>query len=166
MKTIFKHLLLIGWLVPLLATAEVDPGKKELQFDYEASCAGIGTQGTYLVKISTYGKKVKEAKTKSKKSAVHAVLFKGISGNASCQGQKPICNVSYEEKKEWFDKFFESGEYLQYVSFSNDGYVDASDMVKVSRRRYKVGVTVVIQKDALRKLMEKQGFAKSLGQGF
>lgn len=141
-------------------------GVKNIGYNYEAVCAGVGSSGTNLVKIFTYGKNVEKAKKLSKTHAVHAVLFKGISAGEGCRAQKPVCNTSYESEKEWFNEFFESNAYLQYVSFSNDGYISAKDRIKMLDGRYKIGVVVRIQIDLLRKRMEKEGFARALNSGF
>ncbi|GFR77377.1 hypothetical protein ElyMa_002236900 [Elysia marginata] len=145
-------------------------GLKAISYSYEAVCAGVGTPGNYLVKISTYGKSLGKAKEKFRSHAVHAILFKGVSGSGAtgttCNGKKPVCNVSYEENRTWFDNFFASGDYLKYVSYNNGGYISSDDRIKTADGNYKVSTVLVISLDALRKRMEKEGFARTLSKGF
>ena len=136
---------------------------------YEIECAGIGKDGTYLIKVWSYSKNATIATTQAKKNAVHGVIFKGFSGGGQgCTSQKPLAsnpNIE-EEKADFFDPFFEEGgKYMKYVSESSDGNVDASDRVKVGKE-YKIGVLVSVSKDALRKDLEAAGIIKGLSSGF
>tara|TARA_B110000196_G_C21060436_1_gene622099 strand:+ start:466 stop:957 length:492 start_codon:yes stop_codon:yes gene_type:complete len=138
-------------------------GVKKIGYNYELLCNGTGVSGVYLVKCYSYAKTYKAAKKKVKRDAMHGVLFKGVSANSvtGCTEQPPICNVSYEEKQEWFNNFFDSGDYLQYITLSNDGNVSASDRIKI-KGGYKVGFTVAIKSDQLRKRMQKEGLARKM----
>ena len=51
-----------------------------------------------------------------------------------------------------------------FVNISNDGSVSGADRLKVGSM-YKIGVTVSVQKDALRKYLEQAGVIKPLGVG-
>lgn len=132
-------------------------------YNYELLCNGIGVEGVYLVKCFSYGSTFEKARKNVKKDAVHGTLFKGVSANSikKCKEQPRICNVNYEENKDWFDRFFNEGDYLQYVTLSNDGNVSSKDRIKI-KGGYKVGFTVSVKSDALRKRMEKEGFAKKM----
>lgn len=136
---------------------------------YEIECAGIGKDGTYLIKVWSYSKNATIATTQAKKNAVHGVIFKGFSGGGQgCTSQRPLAtnpNIE-EEKADFFDPFFEEGgKYMKYVSESSDGNVDAADRVKVGKE-YKIGVLVSVQKDALRKDLEAAGVIRGLSSGF
>ena len=136
---------------------------KKLSYNYELLCNGVGVNGIYLVKCYSYGSSFEKARKKVKKDAVHGILFKGVSGNSNkgCRAQPPICNVNYDDNIEWLENFFESGQYEQYVTLSNDGNVSASDRIKI-KRGYKVGFTVAVKSDMLRTKMIKEGFAKKM----
>ena len=144
-------------------------GSTKISWNYELFCQGVGQSGVQLVKCFSYGSTLEKARKIVKQNTVHGVLFKGISGSKnpsmSCSEQPPICFVSYQEKQKWFDNFFNSGDYLQYVTLSNDGNVSASDRIKM-KRGYKVGFTVAVKSDQLRKRMEKEGFARSMDRTF
>lgn len=145
-------------------------GPKKISWNYELFCAGNpGSSGAQHVKCFSYGSTFEKARKMVKRNAVHGYLFKGVAASrtaqSACSEQPAICYVSYDEEQQWFDNFFNSGDYLQYVTLSNDGNVSASDRIKM-KRGYKVGLTVVIKSDQLRKRMEKEGFARSMGGTF
>jgi len=61
--------------------------------DYSVECMGTGKEGTQLMKVYFYFKKEKEAGLFAKKSAVDAVLFRGIAaGEPGCATQ-PLVTV-------------------------------------------------------------------------
>jgi hypothetical protein len=135
------------------------------QFRYEIECAGNGAQGTYMVKVWTYTKVPRAAVNQCKKNAVHGVIFKGFSGTNGCVPQRAlVADPGVEiEYKDYFKLFFDdaNGEYMKYVTLTSAPH----EVVKVGRE-YKVGVIVTVQKDALRKALERVGVIKSLDYGF
>ncbi|MFA7445146.1 MAG: hypothetical protein WCY89_04305 [Flavobacteriaceae bacterium] len=151
------------------ARAKKKADKATEEFRYEIECAGIGTDGTYLIKVWSYSKKPNVAIEQAKKNAVHGVIFKGFAGGErGCNSQKPlVSNPNLEaEKEEFFDLFFEDGgKYMKFVSVSSDGNVDAKDRMKVGKE-YKIGVVVSVMKDALRKDLEQAGVIRGLSSGF
>lgn len=173
-KIMTKSVLLL--LAVLSFSMNVDAQKKRKankdteQWKYEIECAGTGAQGTYLIKVWSYSKKPKIAIEQAKKNAVHGIIFKGFAGGKNgCSSQKPLArNPSVEFDKEDFfkDFFLTGGRYMKFVSSSTDGAVGAGDVTKVSKKMYKVGVVVSVQKDALRKDLEAAGIIKGLASGF
>lgn len=139
------------------------------EWRYEIECAGVGVDGTYLIKVWSYSKKGKIAITQAKKNAIHGIIFKGISGGEQgCNSQKPLSrNPNLEsEKSEFFATFFqEGGKYMKYVNESTDGAIDPADRMKVGNE-YKIGVIVSVSKDELRKDLEAAGIIRSLSSGF
>jgi hypothetical protein len=145
-------------------------GPKAISWNYELFCAGNpGASGVQMVKCFSYGSTMEKARKVVKRNAVHGYLFKGVAASRTagsyCSEQPAICDVSYDAEQKWFDNFFDSGDYLQYVTLSNDGNVAASDRIKM-KRGYKVGFTIAIKSDQLRKRMEKEGFARAMGGTF
>lgn len=131
-------------------------------YSYEIHCLGVGTEGSALLKVYSYAGTQKKAIEQAKHDAVHGILFKGVVGGAGCYNQPPIVKPSeLDANQSFFKEFFESGEYLRFVNLSSDGTVSAKDRLKVGSR-YKVGVAVSVQKDALRKYLESRGVIKSL----
>ena len=135
--------------------------------NYEAVVVGIGADGTKLIKVYAYAKKIAIAKIKAKQNAVAACLFKGIHGSRE-KNVKPIVTDPREadSHEAYFEKFFdlETGNYVRYVGVTNDA--TGKDIVKMKggvwRGGFKVGMTVSVNYDELRKEMERQGIVKKL----
>jgi hypothetical protein len=170
-KQIITTLLLLLASVATFAQSgkQKQADKATAEWRYEIECAGVGTDGTYLIKVWSYSKKPNIAITQAKKNAVHGIIFKGFNGDGrSCASQKPMAaNTNIEaEKADFFDQFFEEGgKYMKFVSESSDGNVDASDRMKVGKE-YKIGVIVSVSKDALRRDLEAAGIIRGLSSGF
>ena len=166
-----KKKLLLLLIVSIISIFEQSNKKGDIDtkdWKYEIQCAGVGNDGTYLVKVWSYSKKGNLAIEQAKKNAVHGIIFKGFTGGDGCASQKAmISNPNVEaEKKEFFDLFFEDGgKYMKYVSVSTDGHISAEDRKKVGKE-YKVGIIVSVMKDALRKDLESAGVVKGLSSGF
>lgn len=142
--------------------------KQMREWRYEMECAGIGQDGTYLIKVWSFSKKPAVAAEHAKKNAVHGVIFKGFTGAQGCTGQKALTSdVNLEqEKADFFDPFFdEGGKYMKFVNCTSDGVPDANSCIKVGKE-YKVGIIVSVAKDALRKDLEQAGIIKGLSSGF
>lgn len=134
-------------------------------FNYEIECAGVGAQGTALVKVWSFSDKPAISKEQCEKNAVHGIIFKGYSGKENgCVTQRALINspgAEYEHS-DYFRLFFaDGGEYAKYVTITNM----SRDVVKVGKQ-YKIGMTISVQKDALRKALEAGGVLKSLDSGF
>lgn len=137
---------------------------------YEIECSGVGTDGTYLIKVWSFSKKPAVAAEQSKKNAVHGIIFKGFVGNRDkgCPTQKPLANSPNleMEKADFFDPFFEEGgKYMKFVSLSSDGNMGSKDVIKVGKE-YKVAVILSVYKDLLRKDLEDAGIIRGLTSGF
>lgn len=163
-------LVIFGLSLSVNAQARKKADKDTEQWNYEIECVGTGVYGTYLIKVWSYSKKEKVAIEQAKKNAVHGVIFKGFAAGAKgCTSQKPLArnpNIEFEQK-EFFDEFFEDGgKYMKYVSLSSDGMIGAGDRLKIGKKKYKIGVVVSVQKDALRKDLEAAGIIKGLSSGF
>ena len=173
MKNVIKGVLLIFALLSFALNTNAQKrkaNKDTKQWKYEIECAGTGVKGTYLIKVYSYNKKPKIATAQAKKNAVHGIIFKGFAGGANgCTSQKPLARtpgVEFEHE-DFFKEFFrDGGRYMKYVSSSTDGAVGAGDVQKTSKKLFKIGVVVSVQKDALRKDLEDAGIIKGLASGF
>jgi len=158
-----------------LGIASGQSSKKKAEKDtkvwrYEIQCAGVGVDGTKLVKVWSYSKSPEVAMNQAKKNAVHGMIFKGYAGNSEtrCPSAPPLTNNAAleQDKAEYFEKFFaDGGPYMKFVSATNDGGVAAEDRVKIGKE-YKIGVTVSVMYDQLRKELESAGIIKGLSSGF
>lgn len=163
-------LIVVGLSSQMLSQNNVRREQRKLwanDMNYEAVVVAVGADGTKLIKVYAYAKKIAIAKIKAKQNAVAACLFKGIHGSRE-KNVKPIITDPREADahEAYFDKFFdlETGEYVRYVGVTNDA--TGKDIVKMTgglwKGGYKVGMTVSVNYDELRKEMERQGIVKKL----
>ncbi|KUF39315.1 hypothetical protein AS361_01680 [Myroides marinus] len=143
-----------------------NPKKEAAQWKYDIECAGTGSEGTFLVKIWTYSNKGTIPNEEAKKNAVHGVLFRGFAANGvGCVSQRPLIKDAsvQHEKVDYFNSFFgKESPYLKYATISSS----VPEVVKISKKEYKVGYVVSVSKDLLRKDLEVAGIVKSLSAGF
>ena len=160
--------LVLGLVTVASAQARSKAEKATREWRYEVEAAGVGTQGTYLIKVWSYSKNPKVAIEQAKKNAVHGVIFKGFGGKPGVPGQKALASSPSieQDKKEFFDDFFaDGGKYMKYVAESSDGSIAAEDRLKAGKE-YKIGIVVSVMVDALRKDLEAAGVVKGLSSGF
>jgi len=170
-KFILLVIVLLSFTFSGKAQARKKADKDTEQWRYEIECSGEGVQGTYLIKVWSYSKKPHVAIDQAKKNAVHGIIFKGYPGGSGqqCQSQKPFArsaNLENEQETFFKDFFADGGKYMRFVSLSTVGAVGAGDVMKVSKKEYKVGVVVAVNKAELRKYLEEEGVIKGLSTGF
>ncbi len=102
----------------------------------------------------------------SKKNAIHAIIFTGITGNGPCVYKSPLSkNPSvYDENLEFFKNFFKSGGV--YAKYANLPTGRPERAIKMSKKEYKVETIVSVNESLLRKDLEKANIIKSLSSGF
>lgn len=157
-----KRLLFIA--ICLCMVLSVSAGKKKDFVDYSYELTYVKnlpavTPGFTVFKVWSYGKK-KELLTKDicMRNAIHGLLFKGLAGNDSGkQGDvPPLCPEGYQAHKEYFDKFFNSGEYRQFIELTSRGAQQAGDVIK-GKKEWQVGMLVQVNIKNLRKRLETDG---------
>lgn len=139
-------------------------------YNYEVATVAVGVDGTKLVKVWGYGKKPEDAIRKAKMDAVACAIFRGYPAGAGGRAAKTPAivteNGALDKNEEFFNAFFEpAGRYLQYVNLSTDAPPSGADRIKM-KKGYKVGVTLSIAFDELRKYLEDEGIARKLDAGF
>lgn len=157
----------------MVSNAQISKKKKANNdtqaWKYEIECVGIGKPGTKVIKVWSYSKNAKVANGQAKKNAVHGMVFQGYSGGGQgCTSQKAlVADPSIEhQKKEFFEEFFaDGGKYMKYVSHSGDATPEIIG-VKLKGYKYKVGVTVTVNTNDLRKDLEAAGIIRGLSSGF
>lgn len=176
MKTVrllFIALAAMVFAMPM-AEAQAKYKKKERkahynsQYNYEVEIQGVGQDGTKVMKVWGYGKKVEDAIIEAKMNAVAAAIFKGIPGGNGAAATPAIITDSNASEKhaDYFDTFFSpGGKFLQYIALTTDGMPSGQDRLKI-KDGYKVAIYVQIMYDSLRKQLETDGVARRLDQGF
>lgn len=139
-------------------------------YNYEVATVAVGVDGTKLVKVWGYGKKPEDAIRKAKQDAVACAIFRGYPAGAGGRAAKTPAIVTesgaMEKNEVFFTTFFEpAGKYLQFVNLSTDAPPSGADRIKM-KKGYKVGVTLSIAFDELRKYLEDEGIARKLDAGF
>lgn len=164
--------LMLGFCLSAQAQrkAKREANKDTHEWRYEIECMGTGDDGNYLVKVWSFSRKPEVAAEQAKKNAVHAVIFQGIpSGERGCFSQPPLARSSNleQEKQNFFNDFFsEGGKYQKFVTLTTNGAIAQGDRLKISRREYKIGVIVSVNKNLLRDDLEDAGILRGLSSGF
>ncbi|MCD4679995.1 MAG: DUF6175 family protein [Bacteroidales bacterium] len=129
--------------------------------NYEVETLAIGDDGVNILRVWGYGKKIDDAIMKAKQNAVAAIIFKGAKGADDIPEITPF-GTNTEEFQDYFDKFFSvGGEYLNYISVTNDGAPKGKYQQKM-KKGYKVGVKVAVLYDNLRKKLESDSIVMSI----
>lgn len=171
-KATLLTILFVGF--GLVSNAQISKKKKAQKdteaWKYEIECVGIGKPGTKVIKVWSYSKKASVANMQAKKNAVHGIVFQGYAGGGQgCTNQKALVTDPSvgEQKKEFFDNFFDinGGKYMKFVSHSADSTPEVMS-VKIKGYKYKVGVIVTVNTNALRKDLEAAGIIRGLSSGF
>jgi len=167
-KSIFT--LIIGILIVSTVIGQTRKERKAMydsQYNYEIACLGVGNDGTKLVKVWGYGKKVDNAIYDAKRTAVAAVIFRGVpAGNGAAPTPSLLPIDGYETNQPFFDEFFkDGGMYLSFVNLTTDGTPGGKDNIKMSHG-YKVAVSASINFNELRKYLQDKGIVKRLDAGF
>ncbi|MDD2563655.1 MAG: hypothetical protein PHU27_05515 [Salinivirgaceae bacterium] len=148
--------------------------KKELMITYgsnhniESQIISVGKDGTKMIKAWAFAKNPELAFMYAKRNAVSAAIFKGFpAGGGSGMVGAIVRNPNADtEHKAFFDEFFkDDGKWAQYVVSKNVGMPSGNDRLKVGKG-YKVGASVAVKFDALRKYLEDSNIAKKLDEGF
>ena len=154
-----KRLLSLMVMLLFVTLGAMSKGDKMPQYDITG--AGSGTEGTVLVKVYVYDKKVSDQDLK--RAAVHGLVFRGCAGNASGARQPAMASPTAETDNASFcEAFFAAdGQCQNFATVVSGSY----DRVK-TKKGYKHGAILQIDKTSLRKELEKAGVVRSLSSGF
>ncbi len=125
-------------------------------------CIQITGDNSCIVSVQEIGDDVQGAVQKSVRDAVYELLFNGIPGSVINRIPDQKALVSDQSirttKEEYFDSFFSDKKYLPYAELL-PGTVPA--IVKTSSG-FRVTVSVLVKKEALRKQLEEDEIILSL----
>lgn len=163
MKTL-KLLLLVAFFIAGVTTVSAKKDKDPYKYELEAGL-GMPSAGYICVKVWNYGKKEAATSDLCLRSAIEGVMFKGYPASATSKdrGKQALVPAGYESNTDYFNKFFESGKYKQFIQFSNNGDPDPADIIKLNSKqyKYKVGMNVIINYRALQKQLEQDNIIQS-----
>ena len=144
-------------------------GKKNKEFksiyNAQVECIGVGAQGIFTVEAGVSQRKKKPDFSRARKAAIFSVLFNGIPGayDYGCNPQPAILSVdSFEQNAEYFESFFETGKYAQFVSVANEEFAKITKL----KKGYKVRLKIVVRYDDLKDKMKKDGLQTGMGDFF
>lgn len=163
-----KKILSIVFLVVLtfcLYPEAYGKDKDFVEFKYELSApleSASASSGYKVFKVWSYGKKNQLTPEICMRNAIHGLLFKGlVSEDFGSQGSIPaLVPDGYESHRDYFDAFFSTGDFEQFIQPVSKGAQQAGDVVKM-KKEYKVGMLVQVNLSALRKRLEKDGIIKN-----
>ncbi len=171
-----KGLLWVALLVlPLAAGAQQHRRKvrkadaETREWKYEITPVSVGAKGSVVVAVWSDSANPVVAGEQAKKNAVHGLIFKGMPANGAVPGKRPLVPASTGDEQqqrkeaEYFDRFFEDGgAYMRFVTLTSE----EQQVTKIDRRKYRVGVVVVVSYDELRRELENRGIVRKLDAGF
>lgn len=137
-------------------------------YNYEVQIMGVGQDGTKVMKVWGYGKRVEDAIIEAKANAVASVIFRGIPGGHGAAATPAILTDpnAGDVHADYFENFFApGGKYLNFINMTTDGMPSGQDRLKI-KSGYKVAIYAQVLYDALRKQLEADGVARRLDSGF
>lgn len=132
---------------------------------YQVECMSIETDGYITIKIWHTKKGAKYKPEQARKDALHAILYSGIAGGASCSTQIPILNkVEEQENFRSIEKsFFSKGG--KWSLYTRSAVTETTLPANIGVNNWKV-YQVSISKNELRKYLEEKKIITSLTNGF
>lgn len=158
-----RQIFLLKSLVFVLFFLPACGSSNHLSSTYEIQQIRVAQNGSRFVKVWAVAKNADQAIDEAMKSAVEACLFKGIEANSIAGYLPPLCPDgidSYRDHKDYFDNFFDSKEYLHYVTRANSHYPTGEDNISYQGQR-RVGIYVQLKVSELRHKIENDGIIKS-----
>ena len=156
-------------LIPLTLTSCFSSKKMASELrHYEVETLGVGTDGTYLIKVTDYFRTTDERIYLDglKKDAVHCVIYSGIpSGNGSMKQPALMTNdTRIDGNEEALNYFFEQKLYLNYI---NSVINSSKTITKMQGSKYyKISIGISVNKDDLRKYLVDNNVIKPLNYLF
>ena len=119
-----RKLLLIALIAMNFVAAEAKRYKFNMTHSYEVAIVRVAQEGTKYLKVWGVASSPDKAIDQAMQDAVAACIFTGIEGNQIAGQVPPLTSGkdSYELHKDFFDKFFKKGEFMNYVKNVNSNY--------------------------------------------
>jgi len=139
-------------------------------FNYEVEIMGVGQDGTKIMKVWGYGKRVEDAVIQAKMNAVASVIFTGIPGGHGAAATPAILRDpnAADAHADYFDDFFSAnGKYIRFINLTTDGVPSGQDRLRMNNPKgFKVAIYAQVMYDNLRRQLEADGIARRLDSGF
>ncbi len=129
--------------------------------EYTIQSEGVDNSGNYAVRVvvSTKKKQPKTAEDLVKRSAIHGVMFRGITAAKGYSAQPPIIKDPNVEqiKKDFFDAFWNEKAYNQYAAIVPSSL---SVMKNKQTKMTESSALIIVARENLLKYLEKSGIIK------
>lgn len=165
-QNLFLHLL-VCLILPLSAqtkreSAQADQNVSDWRYDVICSGSG-GSDTSYLLEVSVYVPDIRLGLEQAKKSAIHAVLFKGVVGNnQGCSPKDPLAGPDIErQNQQYFNSFFfNEAVYSKFATVPTGVPKNVQEVIK--KKSFRVDYVVSVNIDNLRAQLELDGVIQSL----
>lgn len=147
--------IMMAFVCALNVSAKDDP------MQYEVEAAGVGSEGTYLVRAWVISSKGKTTDAQIKEAALRGVIFRGFAAGNGSSSQRPMVSPALEQEKAPFFNDFFAGAAGSFASI-----VTGSQQRVKTAKGTKTGAVVQVRKDELRRYLEQAGVARGLSSGF
>lgn len=162
MKKIINNIAIIAIICLLFTGCR---GKQSVSnsysyYDFGTTLINTSPSGTITMRAWGNGPNLATAFEEAKKNAVSEVLFKGFKTSKSPMASALINEVNARQRYEdYFDRFFaDGGEYNNFVYEASS--TDKSRTKSKSNGRENYGFTLVVDRNALRDQMKKDGILR------
>ena len=169
-----KKVLTLTLLV-VLAVSSAFAAKKykfEMKDQYSVFLYQEGKDGVKVVKAIAIAKNADKAIEDAKMDAVASAIFFGFPKDPTSRmggnGVPAIITrgaAEYDAKRAFFDEFFKTGQFLNFVYEVNSTYPSGQNNMQVPGGR-KVTIMLGVRYDLLRKYLEENGIKNALGDYF
>jgi hypothetical protein len=140
--------------------------KFKMDHPYEVSIKRSTYEGKKMLEVFGYGGTVNSAMDQAMQDAVAAIVFCGIPENGEfgeIPSIMPNKEEDYQNHKEYFNKFFKKGEFMNYVKNVNSNYPSGPDNVSTSRGR-RVRLVVIVDWKGLEARFRADGLNTSISK--
>lgn len=150
-RKLFIFLSALGISFFLITAQAAKKYKFFLQDAYQIEHVQGSSEDNTIMKVWATASNAKKAVEKAKQDAVAAVIFGGSFVD-------PIVTHReiFDNERDYFEAFFTSGEYLNYVHEVNSAFPTGENNIQTPEGR-RVGIMLIVDKTALRKKLEEDG---------
>lgn len=169
MKLKFLFLALLA-LIVCANDLQAKKYKFKLDHPFVVEQTGVASNG-FFVKAWGIESNADKAMDMARMDAVAAALFTGIEPSAEAKGKGVaalpalVTQQQYLSHKDFFDKFFKDGIFLQFIVDVNSTYPTGENNIKTPKGR-QVGINLVLHYNELKHFLQENDVLKTLNDHF
>lgn len=159
MRRILVILFALVAFLPVFAGKKADKQTMVWKYEVDQDARKLKDGKSIQFKVWAIGKKEATIINQAPKNAVHAILFKQVGNFPPLAGTESV-------DEQFLNEFFrDGGEYMRFVTLSNNGAIAPGDKQKV-KGGLKIGVKVIVNQTDLRKYLESKGVIRKMNSLF